>query len=155
MVRNGLKGVAELINLGIEAFGERYRDDPEYAEEIAKLNRKLDEYQNEVREISTTQQKPVDTLIHASKLTRRVQARILKVLLKQMTEHDGRNVFVNLADVAKEADMEYSVVSHHARLLDISGFIQRGTYGEKAKLSHRNSFRNYCESRLIDPDSIL
>lgn len=148
------EGVAELVDLGMEAFEEKYSDDPEYGEEVAKLNRKLDEYQSEVREIATTQQKLVDTLIHASKLTRRAQARILKVLSEQMRKDDGMIMFVDLIDVAKKADMDYSAVSHHARLLDISGFVQRDTYGEKAKLSQRNSFENYCESRLVDPESI-
>jgi hypothetical protein len=148
------EGVAELVDLGMEAFKEQYSDDPEYAEEVAKLNRKLDEYQSEVREIATTQQKPADTLIHASKLTRRAQARILKVLSEQMRKDDGRTMFVDLIDVAQEADMDYSAVSHHARLLDIGGFVQRDTYGEKAKLSQRNAFENYCESRLVDSESV-
>jgi hypothetical protein len=148
------EGVAELVDLGMEAFKEQYSDDPEYAEEVAKLNRKLDEYQSEVREIATTQQKPADTLIHASKLTRRAQARILKVLSEQMRKDDGRTMFVDLIDVAQEADMDYSAVSHHARLLDIGGFVQRDTYGEKAKLSQRNAFESYCESRLVDSESI-
>jgi len=148
------EGVAELVELGMEAFQDQYRDEPEYAEEIAKLNRKLDEYQSEVREISTSQEEPIDTLIQASKLTRRVQARILKVLSEQMRENDGRTMFVDLVDVAREADLDYSVVSHHARLLDIGGFLQRNTYGEKAKLNHRNSFEKYCISRLIDSESI-
>lgn len=148
------EGVVELVDLGMEAFEEQYSDDPKYAEEVAKLNRKLDEYQSEVREIAATQQKPVDTLIHASKLTRRAQARILKVLSEQMRKDDARTMFVDLVDVAKEADMDYSAVSHHSRLLDIGGFVQRDTYGQKAKLSHRNSLEEFCESRLIDMDSI-
>jgi hypothetical protein len=44
------EGVAELVELGMEAFQDQYRDEPEYAEEILKLNRKLDEYQSEVRD---------------------------------------------------------------------------------------------------------
>ncbi len=63
-------------------------------------------------------------------------------------------MFVDLGDVAKKADMDYSAVSHHCRLLDIGGFVQRDTFGEKAKLSHRNSFEKFCESKLIDIDSI-
>jgi hypothetical protein len=114
----------------------------------------LDEYQSEVREIATTQQEPVDTLIHASKLTRCAQARILKVLSEHMTRDDGTAMFVELRGVANEANMDYSAVSHHARLLDISGFVQRDTYGEKAKLSKRNSFESYCKTRLIDSDSV-
>ena len=148
------EGVAELVDLGMKGFEEQYSDNPEYAEEVARLNRKMDEYQSEVREIAATKQKPVDTLIHASKLTRRAQARILKVLSEQMREDGGMTMFVDLGDVAKEADMDYSAVSHHCRLLDIGGFVQRDTYGEKAKLSQRNSFENYCESRLVDQDSI-
>lgn len=148
------EGVAELVELGMEAFEEQYRDEPEYAEEIAKLNQKLDEYQREVRQIATTQQEPVDTLIHASKLTGRAQARILKILSKKMKEDGRMPLFVDLEEVAEEADMDYSAVSHHARLLDLEGFIQRNTYGEKAKLSHKNVFEEYCELRMIDPESV-
>lgn len=53
------EAVAEPVELGREAFQEQYRDEPEYAEGIAKLNRKLDEYQSEVREIAATQQEPI------------------------------------------------------------------------------------------------
>lgn len=148
------EGVAGLVKLGMKAFEEQYGDDPEYAEEVTKLNRKLDEYQSEVREIATLQQEPVDTLIHASKLTRRAQARILKVLSEKVRENDGMTLFVDLAEVAKEADLEYSAVAHHARLLDLEGFVQRDTYGQKAKLSYRNSFQEFCEVRMIDIDSI-
>lgn len=148
------EGVAELVELGMDAFEGQYGDDPEYAEEVAKLNSKLDEYQSEVREIVTTQQEPVDTLIHASELTRRAQARILKVLSERVREDGGKTLFVDLAEVAKEADMELSAVSHHARLLDLKGLVQRDTYGEKMKLSHRNTFEKYCELGMIDPESI-
>jgi hypothetical protein len=148
------EGVAELVELGMEAFQEQYRDEPEYAEEIAKLNRKLDEYQSEVRESSTFQERPVDSLIQASQLTRRAQARILKVLSGN-TREDEITLFVDLAEVAKEADMEYSAVSHLTRLLDLGGFVDRDTYGHKAKLNHRNAFEKFCESRMVDPETIL
>jgi hypothetical protein len=148
------EGVAELVELGMEAFEEQYRDEPEYAEEIAKLNRKLDEYQSEVREISISQEEPVDTLIQASKLTRRAQARILKVLSENAREDDEMSLFVDLAEVAREADMEYSAVSHFTRLLDLGGFVERDTYGQKAKVSHKNAFEKYCTSRVIDSNSI-
>jgi hypothetical protein len=148
------EGVAELVELGMEAFQEQYRDEPEYAEEIAKLNRKLNEYQSEVREISISQEESVDTLIQASKLTRRAQARILKLLSKNAREDDGIPLFVDLAEVAKEADMEYSAVSHHTRLLDLGGFVDRDSYGQKAKLSHKGGFEKFCELRMVDPDSI-
>lgn len=115
---------------------------------------KLDEYQSEVREISTSQEEPVDTLIQASKLTRRAQARILKVL-SENTREDGIILFVDLAEVAKKADMEYSAVSHHTRLLDLGGFVDRDTYGQKKKLNHRNAFEKFCESRMVNPESIL
>lgn len=41
------EGVAELVDLGMKAFGETYQT-PELGEEITRLNRKLDEYHNEV-----------------------------------------------------------------------------------------------------------
>ncbi|GAA0677712.1 hypothetical protein [Natronoarchaeum mannanilyticum] len=148
------EGVAELVELGMEAFEEQYGDDPEYAEEIAKLNQKLDEYQSEIREISISQEEPVDTLIQASKLTRRAQARILKVLSENAREDDGMSLFVDLAEVAREADMEYSAVSHYTRLLDLGGFVDRDTYGQKAKLNHRNAFEKFCETRMVNPESI-
>jgi hypothetical protein len=148
------EGVAELVELGMEAFEEQYGDDPEYTEEIAKLNQKLDEYQSEVREIAISQEEPVDTLIQASKLTRRAQARILKVLSKNAREDDGMSLFVDLVEVAKEVDMEYSAVSHHARLLDLGGFVQRDTYGQKAKLNRENAFEEFCELRMLDSESI-
>lgn len=148
------EGVAELVDLGMEAFTEKYQDDPEFGEEIVKLNRKLDEYQSEVREMATTRQRPFDTLIQASKLTRRTQARILKVLSDRVWEDDGMMTLVDLSEIAEEADIEYSAVSHHARLLDQGGFVERGEYFDKVKLSHRNAFEKFCESRMIDPDSI-
>jgi hypothetical protein len=148
------EGVAELVELGMEAFEEQYREEPEYAEEIAKLNRKLDEYQSEVREIATSQGEPVDTLIQASKLTRHAQARILKVLSENAREDDGMSLFVDLAEVAREADMEYSAVSHYTRLLDLGGFVDRDTYGQKAKLNHRNAFEKFCETRMVNSESI-
>lgn len=148
------EGVAELVELGMEAFEEQYGDDPEYTEEIAKLNQKLDEYQSEVREIAISQEEPVDTLIQASKLTRRAQARILRVLSENAREDDGMSLFVDLVEVAKEVDMEYSAVSHHARLLDLGGFVQRDTYGQKAKLNRENAFEEFCELRMLDSESI-
>lgn len=138
----------------MEAFEEQYRDDPEYAEEVAKSNRKMDEYQREVRAIAATQQKPVDTLIHASKPTRRAQARVLEVLSEQMEEDDGMTMFVDLVDVAKGADTDYTAVAYYSRLLDLGGFVERDTYGKKAKLRHRNSLEGFGESRLLDIDSI-
>lgn len=148
------EGVAELVELGMEAFEEQYGDEPEYAEEIAKLNRKLDEYQSELREISISQEEPVDTLIQASKLTRRAQARILRVLSENAREDDGMSLFVDLAEVAKGVDMEYSAVSHHTRLLDLGGVVDRDSYGQKAKLSHKDGFEKFCELRMVDSDSI-
>lgn len=148
------EGVAELVELGMEAFEEQYRNEPEYAEEIAKLNQKLDEYQSEVREISISQEEPVDTLIQASKLTRRAQARILKALSKNVKENNRTTLFADLEEVAKEADMEYSAVSHHTRLLDLGGFVDRDPYGQKAKLSHKNAFEEFCEVRMVASETI-
>lgn len=148
------EGVSELVKLGMKAFEEKYQDDPEFGEEVAKLNRKLDEYQSDIREMSTKRQKPFDSLIQASKLTRRTQARILEVLSDRAWEDDGNMMLVDLSEVSKEADLEYSAVSHHARLLDYQGFVERGEYYDKVKLSYRNAFEKFCDMKMVDPDSI-
>jgi hypothetical protein len=57
-------------------------------------------------------------------------------------------------EVAKEVDMESSAVSHYARLLDLGGFVQRDTYGQKAKLNRENAFEEFCELRMLDSESI-
>jgi DNA-binding MarR family transcriptional regulator len=144
------EGVAELVGLGMDAFEEQWGDEPEYGEEINKLNKKLDEYQSEVREIATTQQKPFDTLIQASKLTRRTQARILKILSERVRKDDGMMLWVDQSELAQEADIAYSAVSHHTRLLDQGGFVERGEHLEKVKLSHTNSFKKFCKLRMLD-----
>lgn len=148
------EGVAGLVELGMEAFEEQYQDEPEFGEEIAKLNRKLNRYQKEEKNIANTQQEPIDTFIPASELTRQTQARILEILSERLRKDDGEKLLVDLTEVAKKADIEYSAVSHHARLLDLGGFVQRDTYGQKAKLSHRNAFEEFCELRMIAPESI-
>ncbi|MBB6645379.1 hypothetical protein [Halobellus ruber] len=151
------EGVAELVELGMEAFQEQHRDEPEYAEEIAKLNRKLDEYQSEVGEIAATQQEPIDARSQAAKLSHKSQAQILKAL-SEACEMDGDLIpFVDLYKVAKETDLDYSVVSHHAKLLehpDLGGFISRDAPGEKAKVTRRSAFDEFCESRGVDTESI-
>lgn len=63
-------------------------------------------------------------------------------------------MLVDLSEVANEADIEYSAVSYHARLLDQGGFVERGEFFDKVKLSYRNAFEKFCESRMVDPDSI-
>lgn len=151
------EGVAELVELGMEAFQEQYRDEPEYAEEIAKLNRKLDEYQSEVREIAATQQEPVDTRIQASKLAHESQARMLKVLAEAVSVDDSFIPFVDLYEVAEATDLDYSVVSYHARLLeqpDLGAYVRRDSLGEKVKITRGDAFEDFCESRGIDSDSI-
>jgi hypothetical protein len=75
-------------------------------------------------------------------------------LSEDARENDGMSLFVDLAEVAKEVDMEYSAVSHHTRLLDLGGFVDRDTFGQKAKLSHKNVFEEFCELKMIDSDSI-
>lgn len=147
------EGVAELVELGMEAFKERGQNHPEFGEEIAKLNRKLDEYQAEVEKIATTGQEPVDSRIHAAILTHRTQARILKVLCDH-ARIDDMNVFIELTDVAKEADLEYSAVSHHTRLLDLTEFVERNKYGDHAKAASPDAFHVFCKTRGVDSELI-
>lgn len=139
----------------MEAFQERYQDGPEFAEEIVKLNRKLDEYRSEVREIAATQQEPVDTRIQASKLAHQSQARILKVLSEAVSVDESFIPFVDLYEVAEEADPDYSVVSHHAKLLEHSdpgAYVRRDDLGEKAKITRRDALDEFCKSKDITDD---
>lgn len=151
------EGVVELTQLGMEAYEKKYENNPEYAEEVARLNQKLDEYQREVRELASTQQKPVDTRIQAAKLTYRTQARILKVLSDAGRPDDDILPFMDISKVAKEVDLHYSVVSYNARLLEkseIGGFVRRDKLGEKVKATSKHSFTQFCKSRGVDPESV-
>jgi len=151
------EGVAELVELGMEAFEEQYGDDPKYAEEITKLNRKLDEYQSEVREIAATQQEPVDTRIQAAKIAHRSQARILKVLSEAISADDSFIPFVDLYEIAEESGLEYSVVSHHTRLLEhpeLGGYVRRDDLGEKAKVTSEDAYNSFCKSRRLNLETM-
>jgi len=141
-------GVAEFVELGMEAFEEQYDDVPKYAEEITNLNRKLNEYQSEVREIAATQQEPVDTLIQAAKIAYRSQARILKVLSEATSANDSFIPFVDMYEIAEESGLVYSVVSHHTRLLEhpeLGSYVRRDDFGEKVKATSEDAYNSFCK----------
>jgi hypothetical protein len=124
---------------------------------LPKLNRKLDEYQSEIREIAATQQDPVDTRIQAAKVAHRSQARILKVLSEETSADDSFIPFVDLYEIAEESGLEYSVVSHHTRLLehpDLGGYIRRDDLGEKAKVTSEDAYNSFCKSRRLNLETM-
>jgi hypothetical protein len=79
------------------------------------------------------------------------------MLSEAVSVDDSFIPFVDLYEVAEETDLDYSVVSHHTRLLenpDFGGFIKKDDFGEKAKLTRRDAFELFCESRGVEIEDI-
>lgn len=153
------EGLTSLIERGMNSWSEGSHGGGEVNREIKRITKQLEEYQAEVKELSTKMEKdtPIENLVDMARRIHRTEARILEVLARDENIGVKSPNYVSWETVCKETGLDRYVVVYYGKVLNDSisnGLVEIDRMEHRVKLTDEGAFDLYCSERNLDTDSI-